>query len=174
MPFSSAYRSRIYQSCSVHELWEQSIATSATEKFLPSVFSSVHPEFGSPTAATILMATSAAIIPLALQVFAGAPPILSANYLSTLFSLFWIIPYVLLSIAAIKEIIKSGEQNVINIPAIAIGGLTFAVILAYYFMIESEGVFAWLPYIMIIMTAVAYGVLVALERSQAKHCHPAR
>ncbi|QZP30459.1 APC family permease [Pseudomonas sp. DR48] len=149
-------------------------ATSATEKFLPSVFSSVHPEFGSPTAATILMATSAAIIPLALQVFAGAPPILSANYLSTLFSLFWIIPYVLLSIAAIKEIIKSGEQNLINIPAIAIGGLTFAVILAYYFMIESEGVFAWLPYIMIIMTAVAYGVLVALERSQAKHCHPAR
>lgn len=80
----------------------------------------------------------------------------------------------MLSIAAIKEIIKSGEQNVINIPTIAIGGLTFAVILAYYFMIESEGVFAWLPYIMIIMTAVAYGVLVALERSQAKHCHPAR
>lgn len=141
-------------------------ATSATERFLPAVFASVHPVYGSPTAATILMAASAAVIPLALQIFAGAPPLLSANYLATLFSLFWIVPYVLLSIGAIKELIISKEHNALNIIAIALGGLTFGTILVYYFAIQAEGVFGWLPHIMVAMTAVAYFIIVALERKR--------
>lgn len=143
-------------------------ATSATEKFLPKVFASVHPKYGSPTAATILMAASAAVIPLTLQVIAGAPPLLSANYLATLFSLFWIIPYVLLSIGAIKEIFQSAEAGLFSVTAIAIGGLTFASILVYYFLIQAEGVFGWLPHIMLGLTAAAYVVLVALERSHQR------
>lgn len=141
-------------------------ATSASERLLPAVFATVHPVYGSPTAATILMAASAAVIPLALQAFAGAPPLLSANYLATLFSLFWIVPYVLLSIGAIKELIASNEQTVLNVISIALGGLTFATILIYYFAIQAEGVFGWLPYIMLAMTVLAYLLIMLMERKR--------
>lgn len=139
-------------------------ATAAQNRFIPEVFSRIHPRFGSPTGATILMSVPSAVIPVALQTLAASPPLQSTAYLSTLYSLFWVGPYIILCIGAIKEIFRDKNRNVIQIAVVFTGFGAFLALLADSFVSGSEGVMHWLPYIMVGLTLVGY---LALTVNQA-------
>lgn len=131
-------------------------ATAAVDRFIPKVFARIHPKFGSPTGSTVLMGVAAAFIPVALQVVAATPPLQSTAYLSTLYSLFWIAPYVLLGVGAIKEILGDGRFEPVKIFIILIGMFVFVVLLVYNFAYDPGGVFGVLPYVMVALTVVAF------------------
>jgi len=131
-------------------------ATAAVDRFIPKVFARIHPKFGSPTGSTVLMGGAAAFIPVALQVIAATPPLQSTAYLSTLYSLFWIAPYVLLGIGAIKEILGDGRFEPVKILIILIGVFVFVALLVYNFSYDPGGVFGALPYVMVALTIVTF------------------
>lgn len=131
-------------------------ATAAVDRFIPQVFSRIHPKFGSPTGSTVLMGVAAAFIPVALQVLTETPPLQSTAYLSTLYSLFWIAPYVLLGLGAIKEIIRDGRMEPVKITVISIGVFVFVALLVYNFVADPGGVFGALPYVMVGLTVAAF------------------
>lgn len=131
-------------------------ATAAVDRFIPKVFARIHPQFGSPTGSTVLMGVAAALIPVALQVIAATPPLQSTAYLSTLYSLFWIAPYVLLGIGAIKEILGDGRFELGKILIISVGVFVFVALLIYNFAYDPGGVFGALPYVMVGLTVVTF------------------
>lgn len=131
-------------------------ATAAVDRFIPKVFARIHPKFGSPTGSTVLMGVAAAFIPVALQVVAATPPLQSTAYLSTLYSLFWIAPYVLLGVGAIKEILGDGRFEPVKILIILIGVFVFVALLIYNFAYDPGGVFGALPYVMVALTVFAF------------------
>lgn len=138
-------------------------ATAGLDNFIPKYFSRIHPRFGSPTGSTILMASAAGLIPVALQLLADAPPLQSTAYLSTLYSLFWVVPYIILCVGAIKEIFREQSKRSLQIVFILVGMGGFSILLIESFTGGAEGVMAVLPYIMVAMTAAAYGLFVANE-----------
>ncbi|MFL1526264.1 APC family permease [Pseudomonas sp. O230] len=131
-------------------------ATAAVDKFIPKVFSRIHPVYGSPTGSTVLMTAAAAFIPVALQIIAQTPPLQSTAYLSTLYSLFWIVPYILLGVGAIKEIRLDGIPRPFTVFAILIGVAVFIALLIYNFVANVGGVFGALPYIMAVLTVTVF------------------
>ncbi|CAN7684227.1 APC family permease [Pararhizobium sp. LjRoot255] len=131
-------------------------ATAAHNKFLPEIFSRVHPKFGSPTGATVLMAVPAAGIPVALQYLAASPPLQSTAYLSTLYSLFWVGPYIILSVGAIKEVLKETRRAPLQIAVVVVGMFVFLCLFIDSFMSGAEGVMQWLPYTMLGLTLAGY------------------
>ncbi|MNN73333.1 hypothetical protein D3C81_1894410 [compost metagenome] len=102
------------------------------------------------------MGVAAGFIPVALQVLAETPPLQSTAYLSTLYSLFWIAPYVLLGVGAIKEIIRDGRMEPVKISVISIGVFVFVALLVYNFASDPGGVFGALPYVMVGLTVAAF------------------
>ena len=131
-------------------------ATAAQNRFIPEVFGRIHAKYGSPTGATVLMAVPAAGIPVALQYFAASPPLQSTAYLSTLYSLFWVGPYIILCIGAIKEVFHGKDGGKLQIPIVVFGMVVFFVLLVDSFMAGAEGVMYWLPYIMVALTIAGY------------------
>lgn len=131
-------------------------ATAAQNGFLPQIFSRIHPKFGSPTGATVLMAVPAAGIPVALQYLAASPPLQSTAYLSTLYSLFWVGPYIILCVGAIKEVFKETTRAPIQVAVVLIGMIVFLCLFVDSFMSGAEGVMKWLPYIMLALTIAGY------------------
>lgn len=143
-------------------------ATAAVDRFIPHVFSHIHPKFGSPTGSTVLMGSAAALIPVALQFLAETPPLQSTAYLSTLYSLFWIAPYILLGIGAIKEINADRHGGVMSRIYILLGVFVFLALLVYNFVSDPGGVFGALPYIMVALTFVtfiAFSLIDGLKRA---------
>lgn len=131
-------------------------ATAAQNRFLPEIFSRIHPKFGSPTGATVLMAVPAAGVPVALQYLAASPPLQSTAYLSTLYSLFWVGPYIILCVGAIKEVFKETTRSPFQIAVVLVGMMVFLSLLFDSFMSAAEGVMWWLPYIMLGLTLLGY------------------
>ncbi|AFL50323.1 putative amino acid permease [Sinorhizobium fredii USDA 257] len=131
-------------------------ATAAQNKFLPEIFSRIHPRFGSPTGATVLMAAPAAGIPVALQYLASSPPLQSTAYLSTLYSLFWVGPYIILCVGAVKEVFKETNRSPLQIAVVLVGMIVFFCLFVDSFMTGAEGVMQWLPYIMIGLVFAGY------------------
>ncbi|WP_080587890.1 APC family permease [Pseudomonas brassicacearum] len=131
-------------------------ATASVDRFIPQIFSRIHPRFGSPTGSTVLMTLAAACIPVALQFLAATPPLQSTAYLSTLYSLFWIAPYVLLGFGAIREIRIDGHSRPGTVVAIGLGVAVFIALLIYNFAANPGGVFGALPYIMVLLTVLAF------------------
>lgn len=131
-------------------------ATAAQNNFLPEIFSRIHPKFGSPTGATVLMAVPAAGIPVALQYVASSPPLQSTAYLSTLYSLFWIGPYIILCIGAVKEVLNETKRAPIQVAVVLVGMLVFLCLFVDSFASGAEGVMRWLPYVMVGLTFVGY------------------
>lgn len=131
-------------------------ATAAQNEFLPQIFSRIHPRFGSPTGATVLMAVPAAGIPVALQYLASSPPLQSTAYLSTLYSLFWVGPYIVLCAGAVKEVFKEDMRSALQIAIVLTGMIVFLCLLVDSFMSGAEGVMRWLPYIMLALTLAGY------------------
>jgi amino acid transporter len=131
-------------------------ATAAQNRFLPEIFSRIHPKFGSPTGATVLMAVPAAGVPVALQYLAASPPLQSTAYLSTLYSLFWVGPYIILCVGAIKEVFKETTRAPIQVTVVSVGMLVFLCLFVDSFMSGAAGVMQWLPYIMLGLTFAGY------------------
>ncbi|MQV32736.1 APC family permease [Sinorhizobium meliloti] len=134
-------------------------ATAALNRFIPEIFSRIHPKFGSPTGATILMSVPSAVIPVALQTLAASPPLQSTAYLSTLYSLFWVGPYIILCIGAIKEIFRETNRNLLQIVVVFTGMGAFLALLVDSFFSGAEGVMYWLPYITVGLTIAGYFAL---------------
>lgn len=131
-------------------------ATAAHNGFIPEVFARIHSRYGSPTGATVLMAVPAAGIPVALQYLAASPPLQSTAYLSTLYSLFWVGPYIILCVGAIKEVLRGASGGTHQILVVLLGMIVFAVLLVDSFISGAEGVMFWLPYIMVVLTITGY------------------
>lgn len=131
-------------------------ATAAHNSFIPKVFARIHSKYGSPTGATVLMAVPAAGIPVALQYLAASPPLQSTAYLSTLYSLFWVGPYIILCVGAVKEVLRGTREGILQIPIVFLGMIVFAVLLIDSFISGAEGVMYWLPYIMVALTVAGY------------------
>lgn len=141
-------------------------ATASVDRFLPEVFARIHPRYGSPTGSTVLMTLAAALIPVALQVLAETPPLQSTAYLSTLYSLFWIAPYVLLGIGAIREIKLDGQSRSGTLVAIVTGVAVFVALLIYNFASNPGGVFGALPYLMVGLTVAAFLAFSVVDMSR--------
>lgn len=139
-------------------------ATAAVDRFIPHVFSHIHPKFGSPTGSTVLMGGAAAIIPVALQFLAATPPLQSTAYLSTLYSLFWIAPYILLGVGAVKELNADGHVGLMTRLYILLGVFVFIALLVYNFVSDPGGVFGALPYIMIALTFITFVAFSFIDR----------
>lgn len=131
-------------------------ATAAQNNFLPRTFSKIHPRFGSPTGGTVLMAVPAAGIPVALQYLAASPPLQSTAYLSTLYSLFWVGPYIILCLGAIKEVLKENTSSPFEIAFVLVGMIVFFCLFVDSFFSGAEGVMWWLPYIMLGLVSMGY------------------
>ena len=102
------------------------------------------------------MAVPAAGIPVALQYLAASPPLQSTAYLSTLYSLFWVGPYIILCVGAVKEVLRGTREGILQIPIVFLGMIVFAVLLIDSFISGAEGVMYWLPYIMVALTVAGY------------------
>lgn len=143
-------------------------ATASHTHFLPPVFARIHPRFGSPTGATILMAAASAAVPVCLQVFAASPPLQSTAYLSTLYSMFWVVPYILLSFAAVRVILREGLSSPVQ-AAVVVVGMSAFIFLAYdSFFHPADGVIGVLPYVTLVVMICGYALFTLNESVQKR------
>lgn len=125
------------------------VATAGADHYLPRGFERVHPRFGSPTVAVIALTVLAALIPVALQVIASAPPLQSSTYLFTLYSLFWVIPYAVIGVAAIVEMRRNRENRPLAMVSIVVGVGVFFYLLVSSIADNEGGTAGALPFVML-------------------------
>lgn len=147
-------------------------ATAAHNDFLPEIFTRLHPKFGSPTGATVLMAAGGAGIPVCLQIFAASPPLQSTAYLSTLYSMFWVAPYIILCVGALKEVAGLDCKSPRQTATIVVGMFVFAYLGLDSFGVPSSDVFTWLPYITVLSVIFGYAYFQLNEQILGKKIQP--
>jgi basic amino acid/polyamine antiporter, APA family len=104
----------------------------------------------------VLMAIPSAGIPVSLQYLAASPPLQSTAYLSTLYSLFWVGPYIILCLGAIKELLNERGRSPFQIAFVLTGMIVFLCLFADSFLSGADGVMWWLPYIMLGLVTLGY------------------
>lgn len=145
------------------------VATAGTDGYLPRVMERVHPRYGSPTVSTIVLTAFSAVIPVGLQLVASAPPLKSSTYLFTLYSLFWVVPYVLIALAAIAEMRKAGRIRPVAALISLIGAGMFVYFLVYSITNSAGGVLGAMPYVMLGMLVFGF---VGFSISDARRQRP--
>lgn len=70
--------------------------------------------------------------------------------------MFWVGPYIILCVGAIKEVFKETTRAPIQVAVVLIGMIVFLCLFVDSFMSGAEGVMKWLPYIMLALTIAGY------------------
>jgi basic amino acid/polyamine antiporter, APA family len=147
-------------------------ATAAVDGYLPRRVQRLHPRFGSPTVAIVILTALSVLIPVGVQLVASAPPLESSTYLFTLYSLFWVIPYAIIGVAAVVEMRRRRETSPVVIVLIGIGVLVFAYLLVSGLGDLGDGVVGALPLVMLGLTIAVLIVFTLTDRRRKAAAAP--
>lgn len=100
-------------------------ATMAEDRLLPAALGRIHPSRHTPTTAIVIIGFIAATIPVLVAALTGDSPLAVYGYIATIFTYFWVIPYVLICVGAVVLLSRLRELTPVVAIAATVGALAF-------------------------------------------------
>ena len=141
------------------------IATAAKDGFLPPALSKLDARRGTPLNAALFLTVVSVVIAVVIETQTRSSAILAVLYITNMLVLLWLIPYILVSVAAITSERRHGRALSARSVASASGAAILAVLLATTLLSPADAVAQATNWITVSLVLVSFGILYAVNRN---------
>jgi amino acid transporter len=135
------------------------IATAARDGFLPRGLAGLHPRYATPFTAALFLSIVSVLISAALETVSQVPAIVAVLYTTNMLVLLWLIPYILVCLAAVVAERRNGRPFSGTSIAAGFGAAAIATLLVIVLVRPMDGVARstnWFTAVLVICSFCAF------------------